>query len=59
MLEETERRVSGVQFSRINFYLGDSKKLDQTFVEFSYKSAGKMRGSDVGTLKWFSVDVTP
>ena len=61
MLEETGLRISGVRFNGIlNFYLGDSKVLDQTVFVFSCKkSSGKMRGSSEGELKWFSVDAVP
>jgi len=61
MLEETGHRVSSVQFNGIlNFYLGDSKELDQTVFIFSCKKfTGKMRGSSEGELRWFSVDVIP
>jgi 8-oxo-dGTP diphosphatase len=61
MLEETGLRVSGVRFNGIlNFYLGDSKVLDQTVFVFSCKkSSGKMRGSSEGELRWFSVDAVP
>jgi len=61
MLEETGLRVSGVLFNGIlNFYLGNSKELDQTVFVFSCKKfTGKMRGSSEGELRWFSVDVIP
>ena len=61
MLEETGLRVSGVRFNGIlNFFLGNSKKLDQTVFVFSCKkSSGKIRGSSEGELMWFSVDAIP
>ena len=61
MLEETGLRVSGLRFNGIlNFYLGDSKELDQTVFVFSCKkSSGKMRGSSEGELRWFSVAAIP
>ena len=61
MLEETGLRVSGVRFNGIlNFYLGDSKKLDQTVFVFSCKKpTGQMRDSSEGELRWFSVDAIP
>jgi len=61
MLEETGLRVSGVRFNGIlNFYLGDSKELDQTVFAFSCKKfTGKMRDSSEGGLRWFSVDAIP
>jgi len=61
MLEETGLRVSGARFNGIlNFYLGDSKELDQTvFVFFCENSTGKMRASKEGELRWFSVDAIP
>jgi len=61
MYEETGLRVSGLRFNGIlNFYLGESKELDQTVFLFSCKrSAGKMRGSSEGELRWFAVDAIP
>jgi len=59
--EETGLRVSGLHFGGIlNFYLGESKQLDQTVFLFACsKSTGKMRRSSEGELRWFSVDAIP
>ncbi len=61
MLEETGLIVSGLGFNGIlNFYLGDSKELDQTVFLFSSKtSTGEMRSSSEGELRWFPVDLVP
>ena len=61
MYEETGLRVSGVHFQGVlNFYLGDSKELDQTvFLFVCRKFSGKMRQSSEGELGWFSVDAIP
>jgi 8-oxo-dGTP diphosphatase len=61
VFEETGLRVSELYFNGIlNFYLGESKELDQTVFVFSSKRfTGKMRGSSEGELRWFSVDAVP
>jgi 8-oxo-dGTP diphosphatase len=61
MREETGLRVSGLRFGGIlNFYLGESKQLDQTvFLFVCSKSTGRMRRSSEGELRWFSVDEIP
>jgi 8-oxo-dGTP pyrophosphatase MutT (NUDIX family) len=61
MYEETALRVSGLHFGGIlNFYLGESKQLDQTvFLFVCSKSTGRMRRSSEGELRWFSVDAIP
>ena len=61
MYEETGIRVSSLHFGGIlNFYLGESKQLDQTvFLFVSSKSTGRMRRSSEGELRWFSVDAIP
>jgi 8-oxo-dGTP diphosphatase len=61
MLEETGLRVSSLVFNGIlNFYLGESKQLDQTVFLFSCKKCtGKMRRSSEGELRWFPVDAIP
>jgi len=44
----------------LNFYLGESKELDETVFVFSCrKFKGKMRGSSEGELRCFSVDAIP
>jgi 8-oxo-dGTP diphosphatase len=59
--EETGLRVNNLHFRGIlNFYLGDSRDLDQTvFVFFSDKFAGKLRGGREGELKWCPIDQMP
>ena len=61
MFEETGLRVSGLRFQGIlNFYLGDSKELDQTVFLFSCKKfTGKIRRSAEGELRWFPIDALP
>jgi 8-oxo-dGTP diphosphatase len=61
MYEETGLRVSGLHFQGVlNFYLGESKQLDQTvFLFVCRKFTGKMRQSNEGELRWFSVDAIP
>jgi len=61
MLEETGLRVSDLRFQGIlNFYLGDSKELDQTVFLFTCrKFTGKVRGSPEGELRWFPIDAPP
>jgi 8-oxo-dGTP diphosphatase len=61
MYEETGLRVSGLLFNGIlNFYLGELKELDQTVFLFSTrKSTGRLRESNEGELRWFSVDEIP
>ena len=61
MLEETGLRVSGLRFQGIlNFYLGDSKELDQTVFLFSCKKfAGRVRRSAEGEISWFPIDALP
>jgi len=59
--EETGLRVSGLLFQGIlNFYLGESKQLDQTvFLFVCRKFTGRIRQSNEGELRWFSVDEIP
>lgn len=59
--EETGLRISKVTFLGIlNFYLGDSKDLDQTvFVFSSNKFTGTLRGGREGELKWCPVAQLP
>jgi len=59
--EETGLRVSGLHFQGVlNFYLGESKQLDQmVFLFVCRKFTGKMRQSNEGQLRWFSVDAIP
>ena len=61
MFEETGLRVSGLRFQGIlNFYLGDSKELDQTVFLFSCKKfTSKIRRSAEGELRWFPIDALP
>lgn len=61
MFEETGLRVSELGFHGIlNFYLGESKELDQTVFVFSCrKFAGKKRRGREGELKWFPVEGIP
>lgn len=61
MLEETGLRVSQLRFNGIlNFYLGESKALDQTVFVFSCgEFRGKVRRSREGKLKWFPVEGIP
>jgi len=61
MLEETGLRVNGLRFQGIlNFYLGDSKALDQTvFLFLSKRFTGKARRSVEGELKWFPINAIP
>jgi 8-oxo-dGTP diphosphatase len=61
MFEETGLRVSGLRFQGIlNFYLGNSKELDQTVFLFSCKKfMGKIRRSAEGELSWFPIDALP
>jgi 8-oxo-dGTP diphosphatase len=61
MREETGLRVSGLCFQGIlNFYLGESRELDQTVFLFSCKRyIGKMRRSSEGELDWFPIDGIP
>jgi 8-oxo-dGTP pyrophosphatase MutT (NUDIX family) len=61
MLEETGLRVSGLRFQGIlNFYLGDSKELDQTVFLFSCKKfTGRVRRSAEGEICWFPTDALP
>jgi 8-oxo-dGTP diphosphatase len=61
MLEETGLRVGGLRFRGIlNFYLGDSKVLDQTVFLFTCrKFTGKIRRSPEGELRWFPIDALP
>jgi len=58
MREETGLRVSRLWFNGIlNFYLGESKELDQTvFVFTSRRFSGKIRRGREGKLKWFAID---
>ena len=59
--EETGLRVSKLRFNGIlNFYLGESKELDQTvFVFTSRRFSGKIRRGREGKLKWFAIDQIP
>jgi len=61
MYEETGLRVSGLHFQGIlNFYLGESKELDQAVFLFVCRNfTGKMRQSIEGELRWFSIDAIP
>jgi len=61
MHEETRLKVSGLRFHGIlNFYLGKTKKLDQSvFLFSSKKSTGKMQANSEGELRWFSVHNMP
>jgi 8-oxo-dGTP diphosphatase len=61
MLEETGLRVHALTFSGVlNFYLGESRKLDQIVFLFSCKkSTGRMRRSNEGELKWFTIESIP
>jgi len=61
MNEETGLSVSALRFHGIlNFYLGDTKEIDQTVFVFSCrKSSGKMRNSREGELQWFSLSEIP
>ena len=53
-------RVSGLRFNGIlNFYLGELKELDQTSSYSLKKSTGRLRESDEGELRWFSVNAVP
>jgi 8-oxo-dGTP diphosphatase len=61
MFEETGLRVHALSFSGIlNFYLGESRELDQIVFLFSCKkSTGRIRTSNEGELKWFSIKSIP
>jgi 8-oxo-dGTP diphosphatase len=61
MFEETGLRVYALTFSGVlNFYLGESRKLDQVVFLFSCKkSTGRMRRSNEGELKWFTIKSIP
>jgi len=61
MLEETGLKVSGLHFHGIlNFYLGNSRRLDQVVFVFSCeRQSGKMRRSREGILKWFLIHQIP
>jgi 8-oxo-dGTP diphosphatase len=61
MFEETGLRVHALTFSGLlNFYLGESRKLDQVVFLFSCKkSRGRMRRSSEGDLKWFATGAIP
>lgn len=61
MLEETGLKVGGLRFQGIlNFYLGDSKELDQTVFLFSCKKfTGRVRRSAEGELSWFPIGALP
>lgn len=60
-LEETGLKVHDLHFHGIlNFYLGDSKKLDQTVFVFSSKSAkGHVKQGIEGRLRWFPTNRVP
>jgi 8-oxo-dGTP diphosphatase len=61
MQEETGLRVSGLRFQGIlNFYLGESKVLDQTvFLFMCKKFKGRLRRSAEGELRWFPIGALP
>ena len=61
MLEETGLRVSNLHFhGLLNFYLGESRKLDQVvFVFACERHTGKLRRSREGKLMWFLIDAIP
>jgi len=61
MFEETGLRVSSLRFQGIlNFYLGDSKELDQTvFLFLCKKFMDKIRQSAEGELSWFPIGALP
>lgn len=61
MFEETGLRVSRLRFNGIlNFYLGESRELDQTVFLFSCANfTGKPRRGREGELMWFSVGQIP
>lgn len=61
MVEETGLQVTGLRFRGIlNFYLGQSKELDQTVFIFSCtEAAGELRHSSEGELRWFLVAEIP
>jgi 8-oxo-dGTP diphosphatase len=61
MFEETGLRVHALTFSGIlNFYLGESRELDQIVFLFSCnKSTGRIRRSNEGKLKWFTIESIP
>lgn len=60
-VEETGLKVSGLCFHGIlNFYLGESRELDQIVFLFSSEEfTGEMRRSSEGELRWFSADEIP
>lgn len=59
--EETGLKIQNLHFHGIlNFYLGESKRLDQIVFVFSSRSAkGKLRQSPEGRLAWFARDQIP
>jgi 8-oxo-dGTP diphosphatase len=61
MFEETGIRVNRLRFNGIlNFYLGESKELDQTVFAFScHKFTGKTRRGREGKLRWFPISQIP
>jgi 8-oxo-dGTP diphosphatase len=61
MFEETGIRVNRLRFNGIlNFYLGESKELDQTVFAFScHKFTGKTRRRREGKLRWFPISQIP
>ena len=61
MLEETGLKVSELHFhGHLNFYLGETRKLDQVVFVFSCKRhTGKSRRSREGKLRWFLIDEIP
>ncbi len=61
MKEETGLTVDKLSFRGIlNFYLGDSKELDQTVFVFSCEqSSGELQSSREGELKWFPLNEIP
>jgi 8-oxo-dGTP diphosphatase len=61
MREETGLKVDQLSFGGLlNFYLGDSKELDQTvFVFSSTRFTGRLRRSREGELKWFPINQIP
>lgn len=61
MAEETGLQVTRLRFHGIlNFYLGQSRELDQILFIFSCtEAAGELRQSSEGKLRWFPVEEIP
>ena len=59
--EETRLKVKDLVFNGVlNFYLGDSRVLDQTVFLFSCRRfSGRMQASSEGELKWFASKALP